>query len=302
MILVSGSYCCCMTSYRSQHTENKDLKKQEFPRRTSKYCPINRLRMMTVNYRILHCGDSLDNYYICIQQKVAGFTRRVADVGDIVYMVVKVNNRLMCGARAKLTDVTDFRPWNDADQYPQCFTLVEIAYCNPFDIGILERAGGKHWSLKYVQSAKAIQDEHALKLLEESFAEGKSNELFLFEHSGHNEADFDVPNQTLQDDDYESFDAISKIAGTYVTIKSLSMQLGSHKSKRLTNISCILQVGQTHGQAKSHYSHRSSAFAHHLCFSPRRKCLTRNWVRTIWVYTRKPSSTGSAKSIKWTMS
>lgn len=52
--------------------------------------------------RILHCGTSLENYYTCINQQVAGFTKRVANVNDRVYIVVKVENKSLCGARGNL--------------------------------------------------------------------------------------------------------------------------------------------------------------------------------------------------------
>lgn len=41
--------------------------------------------------RILHCGSSIENYELCIKEKVAGFIARSAEQGDLVYLAVRVN-------------------------------------------------------------------------------------------------------------------------------------------------------------------------------------------------------------------
>ncbi|WP_291575967.1 hypothetical protein [Clostridium sp. UBA4548] len=46
------------------------------------------------SYRILNCGSSMENYYICINEKVAGFTQRTADVGDTIFFSVKYNKKI----------------------------------------------------------------------------------------------------------------------------------------------------------------------------------------------------------------
>lgn len=180
--------------------------------------------------RILHCGTSLENYYTCVNQQVAGFTKRVANVNDRVYIVVKVGNKSLCGARGKLKEPTDFRPWKDSDQYPQCFTLCEIEYCQPFDISILEQAGGKYWSLKYVQSAKTITDETALQLLQTSFAQNRTNELLQFEqpsmidNNGNPSDAEEWSTDEVTEENYQEVlntvpDVKINITSTYVTVK-----------------------------------------------------------------------------------
>lgn len=59
------------------------------------------------NCRILHCGTSLVNYYICIREKVAGFTQRIGEAGDVVYFTVKIEGKILCGARGVLHEQTD---------------------------------------------------------------------------------------------------------------------------------------------------------------------------------------------------
>ncbi|CAM4452469.1 hypothetical protein U9M73_12065 [Paenibacillus phoenicis] len=180
--------------------------------------------------RILHCGTSLENYYTCVNQQVAGFTKRVANVNDRVYIVVKVGNKSLCGARGKLKEPTDFRPWKDSDQYPQCFTLCEIEYCQPFDISILEQAGGKYWSLKYVQSAKTITDETALQLLQTGFEQNRTNDLFKFEQpftincNGNPSDAEEWSTDEVTEENYQEVlntvpDVKINITSTYVTVK-----------------------------------------------------------------------------------
>ncbi|MBK8565053.1 MAG: hypothetical protein IPN76_17375 [Saprospiraceae bacterium] len=36
--------------------------------------------------RILNCSTSLENYYLCIEEKVTGFTRRGAQSGDLIFL------------------------------------------------------------------------------------------------------------------------------------------------------------------------------------------------------------------------
>ncbi|MCD1261288.1 hypothetical protein B5M42_021025 [Paenibacillus athensensis] len=180
--------------------------------------------------RILHCGASLENYYTCVNQQVAGFTKRVASVNDLVYIVVKIGGKSLCGARGRLKEPTDFRPWKDSDQYPQCFSLGDIEYCQPFDISILEQTGGKYWSLKYVQSAKNITDEQALHLLQSSFEQNRIHALFQFEQPSivssndiTSEAE-EPPKDEITEENYQDVlqavpDVKINITSTYVTVK-----------------------------------------------------------------------------------
>jgi hypothetical protein len=132
-------------------------------------------------YRILHCGNSIENYNLCIEHKVVGFTKRGKTIGDIIYLVVKVKKKSLCGLRASLADTTDIRPWEDADNYVSCFMMEDIEYCKPFDIKVLAKVGGKNWGLKYLQGSKAIEDEEAIKLLNETFNINRTDKPTYFE-------------------------------------------------------------------------------------------------------------------------
>lgn len=43
--------------------------------------------------RILHCSNSLENYYLCLEHRVGGFTNRGPQKGDLAIKAVKV---LLC--------------------------------------------------------------------------------------------------------------------------------------------------------------------------------------------------------------
>ena len=134
------------------------------------------------NVRILHCGKFLDNYYLCITEKVAGFTQRFRDggTGDLVYLTVKVGKKSLCGARGILGELTDIKPWEDAEKYIQCFKLKELEFCKPFDISSLREVGGKSWGAKYLQRSKLIKDIDAINILNNSFISNKTKDLYLF--------------------------------------------------------------------------------------------------------------------------
>lgn len=137
----------------------------------------------------MHCGKSLENYYLCINEQVAGFMRRAGHKGDIVYLAVKVGKISYCGARGVLDEITDYKPWEDRDLYIQCFKIKDVEFCEPFDLRLLSQAGGKHWSLKYVQNAKTIKDEEAISLLNKEFESKKTESLIAL----------DIPQKDLLD-------------------------------------------------------------------------------------------------------
>jgi hypothetical protein len=123
--------------------------------------------------RILHCSTSIENYNICIEQKVAGFSNRGPQPNDLVYLAVKVGKKTLCGARFRLNAPTDFKPWPDGEKYVHSLRIKDIEYCQPFDISILSQAGGKHWAMKYMQASKPISDQAARQLLDEEFSKNK---------------------------------------------------------------------------------------------------------------------------------
>jgi len=131
--------------------------------------------------RILHCGKSIRNYNLCIEHKVAGFTKRGKNIGDIIFLVVKVKKQSLCGLRAKLADTTDIKPWDDAENYVSCFMMEDIEYCKPFDIKVLAKVGGKSWGLKYLQGSKPIEDEEAIRILNDNFNQNRIDKPKYFE-------------------------------------------------------------------------------------------------------------------------
>ena len=112
----------------------------------------------------------------------------------------------------------------------EVITLCEIEYCQPFDISILEKAGGKYWSLKYVQSAKTITDEMALQLLQTGFEQNRTNELLQFEHpstingNGNPSDAEEWSTDAVTEENYQEVlntvpDVKINITSTYVTVK-----------------------------------------------------------------------------------
>jgi hypothetical protein len=134
-----------------------------------------------MSIRISHCSTSLENYYLCLKEKVAGFTNRGPQSGDVIYLVVKVGKISFCGAKFILDEPTDYKPWPDADNYINALTIKNVEYCNPFNIAILAEAGGNSWALKYVQGSKSINDEKAIRLLESEFNKNKTESLVEFD-------------------------------------------------------------------------------------------------------------------------
>lgn len=147
--------------------------------------------------RILHCSTSIENYTICLDHEVAGFTNRGPKSGDVVYLVVKVKQKSLCGARFILNEPTDEKPWPDGDNYINVFSVKDTEFCKPFDISKLREVGGKHWSLKYLQTAKEIKDAAAVELLDRIFAEHKSDSRY--------EIESDVPTQIQKSAAVEDF-------------------------------------------------------------------------------------------------
>lgn len=187
------------------------------------------------NVRILHCGKFLDNYYLCISEKVAGFSQRfrVGGTGDLIYLAVKIGKQSLCGARGVLGEITDIKPWEDSDKYIQCFKLKDIEFCEPFDINVLREAGGQSWGAKYLQGSKLIKDIDAIEILDKNFTSSKSDSLHVFEElnksimSEELQTTFEVEaieveNHEEDAEDYEKSDEEEEkldILGTFQTIR-----------------------------------------------------------------------------------
>ncbi|WP_276499602.1 hypothetical protein [Pontibacter litorisediminis] len=134
-----------------------------------------------MNTRILHCSTSVENYNMCIEHSVAGFSNRAPQQGDLVYLAVKVGKKTLCGARFILNETTNYRPWPDGERYVHALTVKDVEFCQPFDMALLSEAGGKHWSIMYVQASKPIHDKTACELLDHKFRTNKVDQFIPFE-------------------------------------------------------------------------------------------------------------------------
>lgn len=126
--------------------------------------------------RILHCGISQVNYHICSIQKIVGFTKNVASIGDLIYLAVSKNKETLCGARGIVGQPSEHRPWNYSEEYPYVYELDSVEYCKPIKVKALSSVGGRYWHLKYMQSSKAIKDIDAIKLLDSLFKQNMTKE------------------------------------------------------------------------------------------------------------------------------
>lgn len=106
--------------------------------------------------RTLHCSKNTTNYNLCIEHKVAGFTHRGPETGDIIYLVYKNGKKSLCGARFELDQITDEKPWEDADNYVLCYSIKNLEFCNFFDMSFLSEFGGKYWPLMFMQGANKM--------------------------------------------------------------------------------------------------------------------------------------------------
>lgn len=172
-----------------------------------------------MSIRVLNCSESIENYILCITEKIIGFSFKIGSTGDTIYISVKSDEGLVCGARAVLSDETDIKPWADGDRYKQCFTITNIEYCTPFKLNNLMSIGGQKWYLKYVQSSKIIKDNKAVELLDSLFIQNKSDRLTTFGYSINQE----LPDQSEESDEItiEQDDDI-RIMGTFQTINFLN--------------------------------------------------------------------------------
>ncbi|MGV2887172.1 hypothetical protein [Paenibacillus taichungensis] len=178
-----------------------------------------------MSIRILHCGESIENYQLCVTNKVVGFTKRTAVLGDQIYLAVKIDGKSVCGARGEIIESTDKKPWENSDVYVQSFSIGNIEFCEPFDLSSLAAVGGKHWSLKYVQSSKSINDDEAITLLNSLFMENSSTVFIDFNEKKADDIQSNSHNlEVLSNDEVEYInkelpeDRIN-IMGTFLTVK-----------------------------------------------------------------------------------
>ena len=110
------------------------------------------------DYKFLNCGKSIQNYFTCMENNAAGFTKRFAKKGDIVYFVVKDEKVSYLTAKGLLGEETDKKPWEDAERYIQSFNIDEITYCKPIALGEFKGYFKKLWPI-YLQSPKSLSNE-----------------------------------------------------------------------------------------------------------------------------------------------
>lgn len=170
--------------------------------------------------RTLHCSTNIRNYNLCLDNNVVGFTHRGPETGDIVYLLFKEGKKSMCGARFELDQISDEKPWKDADKYVLCYSIKNVEFSNFFDMSFLKEVGGAYWPLKYLQGSKVF-DDIAAHNLDEMFVQNKSESR-----------KYPVEQEILEEDDDENKfseqeikkiekavpEAEIKIMGTFQTI------------------------------------------------------------------------------------
>ena len=81
----------------------------------------------------LNCSSNIENFNLCIENNVAGFPYSGYNKDDLVYLIVKENQKWKLGARGKLLESTELKPWPDSDSYKSAFKI-EWEICNKTDI------------------------------------------------------------------------------------------------------------------------------------------------------------------------
>ena len=133
------------------------------------------------DYKFLNCGKSIQNYFTCMENNVAGFTKRFAKKGDIVYFVVNYEKVSYLTAKGLLGEETDKKPWGDAERYIQSFNVDEITYCKPIALGEFKEYFKKLWAI-YLQSPKSLSNESKVLIeIEKYINENKIEEYHKFE-------------------------------------------------------------------------------------------------------------------------
>ena len=129
------------------------------------------------DYKFLNCGKSIQNYFTCMENNVAGFTKRFAKKGDIVYFVVKDDKVSYLTGKGLLGEETDKKPWEDAERYIQSFNVDEIIYCKPITLGEFKEHFKKLWAI-YLQSPKSLSDERDVLCEIEKYIENNKIESY----------------------------------------------------------------------------------------------------------------------------
>lgn len=124
--------------------------------------------------RILHCSDSLNNYNLCIKNEVTGFTNKTANEGDLIYLLVRYQNKTYCSARFVLGEETNSKPWPDSERFSLARKSSKTEFCLPFDFSVIKNITGPNWAVKYVQNSKEIKNDDLVFFLDNMFRTNKS--------------------------------------------------------------------------------------------------------------------------------
>ena len=176
------------------------------------------------DYKFLNCGKSIQNYFTCMENNVAGFTKRFAKKGDIVYFVVKDDKVSYLTGKGLLGEETDKKPWEDADRYIQSFEVDEIIYCKPIALSEFKEYFSKFWPI-YLQSPKSLKNEKdVLCKIEKYIDSNKIEHYYRFEESNQVELegnDDDETGEIKEKDAIEEMLDENKvdIMGTFQTIR-----------------------------------------------------------------------------------
>lgn len=160
-----------------------------------------------MKYYILYCSESIENYDICIENKIAGFVNSTPSVGDRVYFAVKMpkdanhnlSGRPVCGARAILGETTEKRPWKDSEKYKKVFNVSDIKYCELFDMGVLNETNSDENKGSYgiYLRAPCPLPEQYIKKLDEVFSQRITSAPFLFKENNVNGKLYEVNHGSL---------------------------------------------------------------------------------------------------------
>ena len=192
-----------------------------------------------MSVRIFSCSNDLENLKICIKEKVIGFRRMHNDIieGDIVYLSIRMPKINHCCARAVISNVTDYIPWENPELYVLCYRIENIEFCNPFSLEFLRNtSAGNAWGAFYIRGSLQIKDKDALKMLPENFNKNISDKFYPFKISdvnppkgkrGRKKKNIDtieieqdlVEESTEQEDEDEIDDSIVNIMSTLKVVK-----------------------------------------------------------------------------------
>lgn len=136
-----------------------------------------------MSVRIFSCSNNLENLKICIKEKVIGFRKMHNDIttGDIVYMAIRMPKINHCCARAVISNITDFVPWENPELYVLCYRIENIEFCNPFSLDFLKNtSAGDAWGAIFIRGSLSIKDKDALTMLSENFNKNTTAKFYPF--------------------------------------------------------------------------------------------------------------------------